>query len=126
RLGARRGPVWLLVSGLLSRASLLQPLNFLAARRIASYAELACDDLAAEWTRRPLALAHCLADVAGWLVKPRAALAAPAMAGTPSLLRRRVERLLARRGGPEALPGLVPAAPAGARVAAPPVPPPSR
>jgi bla regulator protein blaR1 len=114
----RRDPAWLLISSLISRAFLLQPLNFLAARRIASYAELACDDLAAEWTRRPLALAHCLADVAGWLVEPRAALVAPAMAGQPSLLRRRVERLLARRGGPESLPRWFPTAAVIAVVAA--------
>jgi beta-lactamase regulating signal transducer with metallopeptidase domain len=107
----RRDPIWLLASSLISRALLLQPLNFLAARRIASYAELACDDLAAAWTRHPLALAHCLADVAGWLVRPRAALGAPAMAGTPSLLRRRVERLLAvQREHPESLPRWFPAA----------------
>jgi beta-lactamase regulating signal transducer with metallopeptidase domain len=114
----RRDPAWLLLSSLISRAFLLQPLNFLAARRVASYAELACDDLAAEWTRRPLALAHCLADVAGWLVEPRAALVAPAMAGQPSLLRRRVERLLARRGGPESLPRWFPTAAVVAVVAA--------
>ena len=107
----RRDPMWLLLSSLISRGLLLQPLNFLAARRIASYAELACDDLAAAWTRQPLALAHCLADVAGWLVRPRAALGAPAMAGTPSLLRRRVERLLAAtREHPESLPRWFPAA----------------
>jgi beta-lactamase regulating signal transducer with metallopeptidase domain len=107
----RRDPSWLLLSSVVSRLFFLQPLNWLAARRLATCAELASDDLAAAWTSRPLALAHCLADVAGWLVEPARLVRAAAMAGSRSLLRRRIERLLAApRRRPELLPSWFPTA----------------
>src|SRR5262249_53312373 len=114
----RRERAWVRLLTVIGRAFFLQPLHWLAARRLAACSELACDDLAAQWTQRPLALARCLADVAGWLIESRARLpaTAPAMAGTPSLLRRRVQRLLAAppalpRGPPPSVPPR--AAPAG-------------
>ncbi|HJZ88851.1 MAG TPA: M56 family metallopeptidase, partial [Polyangia bacterium] len=61
----RRDPAWVLLLNVIGRAFFLQPLHWLAARRLAACSELACDDLAAQWTQRPLALARCLADVAG-------------------------------------------------------------
>ncbi|UQA61236.1 M56 family metallopeptidase [Polyangium aurulentum] len=91
---ARRDPAWQLLASIVCRAFFFQPLNWIAARRIAACAELLADDWAAQRTSRPLALAECLTKVARWVTSPLAGLPVPAMARGTSALRQRVERLV--------------------------------
>lgn len=89
----RRDPAWRMLALLAERVLFFQPLNRLAADRMAECAEYVCDDWAARSTREPLALAQCLTEVAGWMGGPRV-VAASAMAASSSQLRDRVLRLL--------------------------------
>ena len=91
---ARRDPLWRLVASVLSRALFFQPLNWLAARRLAACAELLADDWAARRTSSPLALAECLTQVARWSTASARSMPVPAMAAGASELRQRVERLV--------------------------------
>jgi len=91
---ARRDPLWRLVASVLSRALFFQPLNWLAARRLAACAELLADDWAARRTSNPLALAECLTQVARWSTPSARSMPVPAMAAGASELRQRVERLV--------------------------------
>jgi beta-lactamase regulating signal transducer with metallopeptidase domain len=93
----RRDPAWQMFASALAGLLFFQPLNVLACRRLRELAELACDRWAAEQTGDRITLAHCLAQVAGWIVQGRAEPAlqrAMGMAGRPSALRRRITRLL--------------------------------
>ncbi len=90
----RRDALWLGLARIVGCLFFFQPLHVLARRRVRENTELACDRFAVDVTRRPLALAECLAEVAGWIVHPGGPAPAPAMASTPSLLARRVELLL--------------------------------
>jgi hypothetical protein len=97
----RRDPVWFALTYLCERLFFFQPLNRLARRRLSELAEVACDDWAVRWTGARLALASCLTEVAGWIVGERPhRCAAPGLAGSPSRLGRRVERLLDDRRSP--------------------------
>jgi beta-lactamase regulating signal transducer with metallopeptidase domain len=93
----RRDPAWQALTRLIEGLLFFQPLNGLACRRLRELSELACDAWAAEQTGDRVTLAHCLAEVAAWIVQrggdpmlPRAI----GMAGSPSALRRRIVRLL--------------------------------
>lgn len=88
----RRDPTWRLVGLLAERVLFFQPLNRLASRRVAQAAEYLCDDWAARHTRKPLALASCLTEIATWVAHPGPVPAT--MAGPRSILGRRVQRLL--------------------------------
>lgn len=97
----RRDPAWFGLGYLLEKLFFFQPLNRLARRRISELAEIACDDWAVRWTGARTALASCLAEVAGWVVGERPRLVMPpGLAGHPSRLRQRVERLLDDRRSP--------------------------
>ena len=96
----RRDPAWRLLAGLVCRVFFFQPLNRLAASRIETASEMLCDDWAVEHTDRPLALARCLTEVAGWIAAPALdGSPVPAMARGGSGLGRRVRRLLAAGDG---------------------------
>jgi Zn-dependent protease with chaperone function len=100
---ARRDPVWLPITQLVVSVFFFQPLNWLARRRLRELSELLCDEWAVAHTGRPLSLAGCLAEVAGWSMGLRSAngtrrrvarLPVPGMADRPSQLARRIRRLL--------------------------------
>ncbi|MFT5150603.1 MAG: beta-lactamase regulating signal transducer with metallopeptidase domain [Planctomycetota bacterium] len=96
----RRDPRWLARMHAMQSVFFLQPLNRLACRNLADAAEHACDDWAIRATRKPIALASCLAAVAERLHARHQPLLAPAMARTHSPLITRVSRLLAEPAGP--------------------------
>lgn len=97
----RRDPAWFGLGYLIETLLFFQPLNRLARRQLAELAELACDDWAVRWTGARVALASCLAEVAGWVIGERPLrLAPPGLAGQRSRLRHRVERLLDDRRSP--------------------------
>jgi hypothetical protein len=100
---ARRDPLWLPLTSLVVNVLFFQPLNWLARRRLRELSELLCDEWAVAHTGRPLSLAGCLAEVAGWSVgrpgrhgaaRKAARLPVPGMAGRPSHLAHRIRRLL--------------------------------
>ena len=95
----RRDPAWRLITGFMHRVLFLQPLNRVAAVHLESTSEELCDDWAVERTDRPLALARCLTEVAGWVASPLGA-SVPAMARRGSGLGRRVRRLVAADDDP--------------------------
>ena len=95
----RRDPAWRLITGFMHRVLFLQPLNRVAAAHLESASEELCDDWAVERTDRPLALARCLTEVAGWVASPLGA-SVPAMARRGSGLGRRVRRLVAADDDP--------------------------
>lgn len=90
----RRDPFWLAFSRLLASALFFQPLNWVACRRLRELSERLCDEWAVERTGRPLSLARCLAEVAGWSIRPVSGLPVPSMADRPSSLARRIRHLL--------------------------------
>lgn len=100
---ARRDPAWLLAARVLERLLFVQPLNRLARRRLVEIAEYRCDDWAAGQTGRPLDLARCLTEVAGWSLPGAAPLPVPGIAAGSSL-GRRVRRLLERPAAAERSP----------------------
>jgi len=95
----RRDPAWRVVGLVIERLFFFQPLNRFATRGIAQTAEYLCDDWAARSTDRPLDLARCLTEVAGWAAAGDATLAPAAVGGSGprSVLGRRVQRLLQTR-----------------------------
>lgn len=97
----RRDPFWLTFSHLLASVLFFQPLNWVARRRLRELSERLCDEWAVERTGRPLSLARCLAEVAGWSVQPARALPVPSMADRPSNLARRIRHLLDDGRSPE-------------------------
>jgi beta-lactamase regulating signal transducer with metallopeptidase domain len=90
---ARRDPLWLVVSHVLTCVFFFQPLNWVARRRLREISEMLSDEWAVCRTGRPLSLAGCLAEVAGWSAV-RSSLPVPGMADRPSHLARRIRRLL--------------------------------
>ena len=98
---ARRDPAWFGLGYLIEKVLFFQPLNRVARRQLAELAEVACDDCAVRWTGARIALASCLAEVAGWVLsEPRARFVPPGLSGQGSRLRQRVERLLDDRRSP--------------------------
>lgn len=97
----RRDPFWLTFSHLVASVLFFQPLNWVARRRLRELSERLCDEWAVERTGRPLSLARCLAEVAGWSVQPARALPVPSMADRPSHLARRIRHLLDDGRSPE-------------------------
>lgn len=99
----RRDPFWLVFGRLVAGALFFQPLNWVACRRLRELSERLCDEWAVERTGRPLSLARCLAEVAGWSVRPAAlpALPVPSMADRPSSLAQRIRHLLDHSPSPE-------------------------
>ncbi|HVK63317.1 MAG TPA: M56 family metallopeptidase [Polyangium sp.] len=95
---ARRDPLYRLATSMFCRVLFFQPLNWLAAHRLAACAELLADDWAARRTARPLDLAECLTKVARWVHRPMTGLPVPTMAAGTSELRQRVERLVRGEG----------------------------
>jgi len=94
----RRDPAWRLLAGCFHRILFVQPLNRIATLQLESASEVLCDDWAVERTERPLALARCLTEVAGWVASPLGA-SVPAMARSGSGLGHRVRRLVAAGDG---------------------------
>ncbi|MGB6363490.1 MAG: M56 family metallopeptidase, partial [Thermoanaerobaculia bacterium] len=91
-----RDPFWLAIARFVESLFFFQPLNRLARRRMQEISEFRCDDWTVERTGRPLTLARCLTEVAGWNVGAAAPLPAPGMAQDTSGLGSRVRRLLDR------------------------------
>jgi len=99
---ARRDPFWLLLGQALACVLFFQPLNWVARRRLREISEMLSDEWAVARTGRPLSLAGCLAEVAGWSVSVRTlSLPVPGMADRPSSLGRRIRRLLDETRSPE-------------------------
>ena len=98
---ARRDPFWLLLGTGIACVLFFQPLNWVARRRLREISEMLSDEWAVARTGRPLSLAACLAEVAGWSVGTPA-LPVPGMADRPSSLGRRIRRLLDDTRSPEA------------------------
>jgi bla regulator protein blaR1 len=99
----RRDSLWLVVSQAVSCILFFQPLNWVARRRLREISEMLSDEWAVSRTGRPLSLAGCLAEVAGWsssgsMLRP---LPVPGMADRPSSLGRRIRRLLDETRSPE-------------------------
>ncbi len=91
----RRDPFWRFLGAVCEAVLFFQPLNRIANRKLGTYAEYLSDEWAASQTQRPLALARCLTEVAGWVVRRPGVRMVPAMAGgQPSVLSHRVKRLL--------------------------------
>lgn len=90
----RRDPQWLLLLLVLRRLFFFQPLFRVACRRLHETAEFLCDQNAAQWTQNRLGLAHCLAEIGGWVHTRKVPSYLPGMARPESLLLRRVVRLL--------------------------------
>lgn len=97
----RRDPFWLAFGRILAGALFFQPLNWVACRRLRELSERLCDEWAVERTGRPLSLARCLAEVAGWSVRSVSSLPVPSMADRPSSLARRIRHLLDDSRSPE-------------------------
>jgi beta-lactamase regulating signal transducer with metallopeptidase domain len=91
-----RDPFWLALARFVESLFFFQPLNRLARRRMQEISEFRCDDWTVERTGRPLTLARCLTEVAGWNVGSAAMVPAPGMAQDTSGLGSRVRRLLDR------------------------------
>jgi beta-lactamase regulating signal transducer with metallopeptidase domain len=97
----RRDPFWLAFGRLLASVLFFQPLNWVAVRRLRALSELLCDEWAVGRTGRPVSLARCLAEVAGWSFQPLGSLPAPGMADRPSHLAFRIRRLLEEARSPQ-------------------------
>jgi len=97
---ARRDPFWLVLRQVIACTLFFQPLNWVARRRLREISEMLSDEWAVARTGRPLSLAGCLAEVAGWSVGTPA-LPVPGMADRPSSLGRRIRRLLDETRSPE-------------------------
>src|SRR6185295_14772218 len=63
---ARRDPLALTLTQIVACLFFFQPLNWLARTRLRALSELLADEWAVSRTGRPLSLARCLAEVAGW------------------------------------------------------------
>ncbi len=97
---ARRDPFWLVLGQAIACLLFFQPLNWVARRRLREISEMLSDEWAVARTGRPLSLAGCLAEVAGWSVGVRR-LPVPSMADRPSSLGVRIRRLLDEARSPE-------------------------
>ncbi len=97
---ARRDPFWLVLGQVIACLLFFQPLNWVARRRLREISEMLSDEWAVARTGRPLSLAGCLAEVAGWSAGRRR-LPVPSMADRPSSLGVRIRRLLDEARSPE-------------------------
>ncbi|MBI5363937.1 MAG: M56 family metallopeptidase, partial [Planctomycetes bacterium] len=97
----RADPLWLVVYRALEVVFFFQPLNRLARVLLDAEAELLADDWAAARLESRVSLASCLTEIAGWIVRERRALPAPAMAARGTRLTVRVRRLLDEEHHPE-------------------------
>ncbi len=91
----RRDPLWLLAGELIKALLFVQPLNWIAQKKMKECAEFLCDDLAVRHTSNPRALAETLAELATSVAPAPRAVAAMAEGG--SNLMARVARVLALR-----------------------------
>lgn len=91
----RRDPLWLLAGELIKALLFVQPLNWIAQKKMKECAEFLCDDLAVRHTSNPRALAETLAELATNVAPMPRAVAAMAEGG--SNLMARVARVLALR-----------------------------
>jgi beta-lactamase regulating signal transducer with metallopeptidase domain len=98
---ARRDTFWLVFTQLLASILFFQPLNWVARRRLREISELLSDEWAVGRTGRPVSLARCLAEVAGWSTRSVRALPVPGMGDRPSNLGHRIRRLLDEARSPE-------------------------
>jgi beta-lactamase regulating signal transducer with metallopeptidase domain len=98
---ARRDTFWLVFNQVLASVLFFQPLNWVARRRLREISELLSDEWAVGRTGRPVSLARCLAEVAGWSTRSVRALPVPGMADRPSNLGHRIRRLLDEARSPE-------------------------
>lgn len=96
----RRDSLWLAFGQILASVLFFQPLNLVARRRLREISEILSDEWAVGRTGRPVSLARCLAEVAGWSVGP-VRLPVPGMADRPSNLGHRIRRLLDDARSPE-------------------------
>ena len=88
----RRDPLWLLIGEWIKALLFVQPLNWIAQKKMKECAEFLCDDIAVRHTSNPRALAETLAELAaGFTPMPRAV---AAMAEGGSNLMARVARVL--------------------------------
>jgi beta-lactamase regulating signal transducer with metallopeptidase domain len=95
----RRDLLWLLGGELIKALLFLQPLNWIAQKKMKECAEFLCDDLAVRHTSNPRALAETLAELAtAFTPMPRAV---AAMAEGGSNLMARVARVLSMHGDRE-------------------------
>lgn len=99
----RRDPLWLVALQVIERVFFFQPLLRVAHMRLRVLAELAADDWAAAHTRNGRAIATTLYACAARM-GPRPALGV-AIAAEPSVLMKRVQRLLSGRMPARATPG---------------------
>lgn len=90
----RRDAWWLHASAIVEALLFFQPLNHLARRKLEEVAEFQCDDWAARHSGTGVHLAKCLAEVAAWVERQPATIAAPAMASVRSPIVKRIRRLL--------------------------------
>ena len=98
---ARRDPLLARRSGRCSTCVFFfQPLNWVARRRLREISEMLSDEWAVARTGRPLSLAGCLAEVAGWSVVRRRC-RCPAWRTGRRSLGRRIRRLLDGTRSPE-------------------------
>ena len=97
----RGDSLWLCISRVVCSFLAFQPLNHLARREWQRAAEFLCDNWAVSRTRTPLALARCLAEVAGWRLSGQASGALLAATGRKPGLADRIERLLDARPAAE-------------------------
>ncbi len=93
----RRDPSWLVAAVLLETVLFVQPLNRLARRRLQEASEYLCDEWAAE-RAGGVALARCLAEVAGWMHRRPQLQPVAGMAEQRSQLVERVRCLLEGSG----------------------------
>ncbi len=90
---ARRDPAALNLTQIAASLFFIQPLVWVARRKLYDLSELLADDWAIGRTGRPLSLARCLAEVACWSM-PERRLPVPSMAEASSPLGHRIRRLL--------------------------------
>ena len=86
---------WFAAMAYLESALFVQPLNRLGRRELRHLAELSCDEWAARRVSDPMAVAHCLVEVAGW--SRRSATATLPAATSGEGLTERVQRLIEPR-----------------------------
>ncbi len=94
----RRDTVRLGILNVLQAVFFLQPLFRLAVREVRLATEEQCDDWAASQLEDRFAMASCLTEVAGWVVRRDRSIPVPCIGRRRSQLELRVRRLLNERG----------------------------
>ena len=98
----RRDPVRLGVLNVLQAVFCFQPLFRLAVREVRLAAEEQCDDWAASQLQDRFAMASCLTEVAGWVVRRERNSPVPCIGRRRRQLELRVRRLMDERRSPQA------------------------